>query len=48
MILVSSDSPYSFDFLSPAVSFCYIAKNMDFRFVPSDTVCFDKLSHRDY
>ena len=26
---------------------CYITYNMDFQFVPSDPVCFDKLSRCD-
>ena len=28
-------------------TFCYITYDMDFRFVPSDPVCFDKLSRCD-
>ena len=26
---------------------CYITYDMDFRFVPGDTVCFGKMSHFD-
>ena len=32
---------------SPCPPSCYIIYDMDFRFVPSDPVCFDKLSHCD-
>ena len=31
-----------------SVSECYITYHMDFRFVPSDPVCFDKLSRCDF
>ena len=35
------------EFTKTEINSCYITYDMDFWFIPSDPVCFDKLSHCD-